>query len=611
MTSSPRNILWIFIWSVCFIAGIIILFDKTGNQLYILLFILISCFCAALILGYEEARDARKSKQIVDKKRAIEIEAQSIEKAAQDTRLKADEMYNSGNSLARQQKFEAALRFYKSAIELNSSKSQYHSNYAATLKRMGRLSEAKSAYQSLIDEFPDYAKGLLELANLYASEKDEEAATHYYTKFIKVYLEFLPELNQVVGGKSDSGPLYSKSSLEEFVLNSIAPLAYSDRYNTFSLFSKAVQESGNSITTMPVITALESLALYSAGIAAGYMNNPEIHDIELQLIGPLETDQAYQATRWYLCINKNQGSASSYGLLVDVFRSSSENKDFQFARLKCGISCSPTMDGDLSNCVILANQHCIAWATESMSISSAYLKGNFVNNLQELETDLGDGDLQRQMDVVSLFNRLNAEHEPIIGASDAFAQQLVNGLVVEAKSIANLGPVAVAEPIAQQGIVNEAKPIAHQAPRGLSQLASYPRSVEAQVGWLGYKQIELRWQIQVDLVFLAHATKDGDKLHIELYSTNPRSQSPMTYVSKSDFNRFKIEMCVLTEISLGAAKALKLLEGVSEIGFRSDDQWMLTHFMRIYTEELPSRIHPKITIFVCKDDETPYVKTSE
>lgn len=353
--------------------------------------------------------------------------------------MEAGLLFNQGNYFASRSEFAEALKSYESAILLDATRDSYYANYAATLKRMGNDEKAILTYQQAIEKFPNYAKGYLELANLFAFIGRTEEALKAYLSFAEVYLETLPSINRSFGGVSDQYPLYPKSSIESYVLYSLASASYANHRIAYSLFSDAVRQSSLQVELMNVNSAMESVAIYLAMRAANYMDIPEIESISVQPISQTKSSDpdGLDCCSWRLSVNNDLGDASSYGMIIEIYRSMEADNAFEYAKIVCGISLlsSPIISCP-SNFIILVNQQRLFWATDSMYASNDDLYGYLLYG-QEYIGKFSSDNLSQFLAVERAIEKME-EREPIVGFSTAFSLNLVNALVGEASRAAEL-----------------------------------------------------------------------------------------------------------------------------------------------------------------------------
>lgn len=162
----------------------------------------------------------------------------------ENLRLKAEELYDEGNSNARIGRFKVALSMYDQAICLDKSNPMYFNNRAATLKRLGRVQDAINQYEQIANKFPEYGKVFLSLGSTYIEIGDEKSAISSYMRFYTAFKEGNFTFNPIIGGVSQV--VQGDDLLKSVFLTSINYLSPKQQNLASQAFKEAITEPKDS-----------------------------------------------------------------------------------------------------------------------------------------------------------------------------------------------------------------------------------------------------------------------------------------------------------------------------------------------------------------------------
>ena len=154
--------------------------------------------------------------------------------------LKAEELYNKGNTNAKSGMFEVALSMYDQAISLDRSNPMYFNNRAATLKRLGRVQDALNQYEQIANEFPEYGKVFLSMGSTNIEIGNYESAVLAYQKFYTAFKEGKFTFNPIFGGVNQA--VQKGNLLQEAFLTSINYLSPKQQNLASQAFKEAITE---------------------------------------------------------------------------------------------------------------------------------------------------------------------------------------------------------------------------------------------------------------------------------------------------------------------------------------------------------------------------------
>ncbi|AFY73528.1 tetratricopeptide repeat protein [Synechococcus sp. PCC 7502] len=282
-------------------------------------------------------------------------------------KAEASNLYNQANVCVSLGDFTRALSYYSQAIALDRNEPTYYNNYASTLKRVGRLSEALQVYTNLTQLFPKYTKASLSLASSYIEAGMNEESISAYKIFLSGYKNGNFVFNPIVGGIDQSKSLFGNNALEIAFLNSINYLNKERKILAIKSYNYALNQLN--ISEFPEIytdIALESIAINNAIISADYENNPEIWHYEVQFLERNAAIGDNFVNVWYLETNKKQGPSSSYSLIITVARDCDYN--YPVLSAECGISSIWELTPPQENLVIYVynfDQPSFQWSNRS------------------------------------------------------------------------------------------------------------------------------------------------------------------------------------------------------------------------------------------------------
>jgi tetratricopeptide (TPR) repeat protein len=78
--------------------------------------------------------------------------------------VEASMLYNTGNQLGREGRFEEALRYYEASLRIDPYQASVYNNMATAYKRMGRLKESEAGYRKALEVDPTYCRAHFRLA---------------------------------------------------------------------------------------------------------------------------------------------------------------------------------------------------------------------------------------------------------------------------------------------------------------------------------------------------------------------------------------------------------------------------------------------------------------
>jgi tetratricopeptide (TPR) repeat protein len=168
------------------------------------------------------------------------VKGESLNMGAQ-LQSEAEQLYNTGNTLAMSGHYQEALKSYDQAIALNKSNPMYFNNRASTLKRLGRMQDALTQYHELIKLRPSYGKAHLSMASTYVELNVYSGAVNSYKRFLLAYKSGLFSFNSIVGGKNQI--VQGKSELETILFSSINYLLPEQQERAIEAFNEAISQS--------------------------------------------------------------------------------------------------------------------------------------------------------------------------------------------------------------------------------------------------------------------------------------------------------------------------------------------------------------------------------
>lgn len=110
------------------------------------------------------------------------IQAQVSEVARQKTLEAAKEYMKSGNLLAGEGKYDAAVKSYRQAIQMDPNSAEAYSLMGSALAQAGKYKEAEEALRKAVSLKPNFAEGYFHLGTFLKSQDKESEAAEAFRK---------------------------------------------------------------------------------------------------------------------------------------------------------------------------------------------------------------------------------------------------------------------------------------------------------------------------------------------------------------------------------------------------------------------------------------------
>ena len=108
--------------------------------------------------------------------------AGTAEVVKQKTDEAAKEYVKSGNLLAGEGKYDAAVKSYQQAIQMNPNSAEAYSLMGSALAQAGKYRDAEEALRKAVSLKPDFAEGYFHLGNFLKSQGKESEAQEAFRK---------------------------------------------------------------------------------------------------------------------------------------------------------------------------------------------------------------------------------------------------------------------------------------------------------------------------------------------------------------------------------------------------------------------------------------------
>ena len=112
----------------------------------------------------------------------IAASAQTSEIVKQKSAEAAKDYMISGNLLAGEGKYEAAIKSYRQAIQMNPNSAETYSLMGSALAQAGNYREAEEALRKAVSLKPNFAEGYYHLGNFLKSQGKESEAQEAFRK---------------------------------------------------------------------------------------------------------------------------------------------------------------------------------------------------------------------------------------------------------------------------------------------------------------------------------------------------------------------------------------------------------------------------------------------
>lgn len=99
---------------------------------------------------------------------------------------KAVELFNEGNELAKDNKFEEAIKKYDASLAINAKDAKTHYQKGIILSKMDKTDDAEKSFNAAIEADPNFDMAYLALAGLLTKKNDYDGAIKNYEKVVEV-----------------------------------------------------------------------------------------------------------------------------------------------------------------------------------------------------------------------------------------------------------------------------------------------------------------------------------------------------------------------------------------------------------------------------------------
>ena len=151
----------------------------------------------------------------------------------------------SGASSAGLKQFDAALKYYKKALEINPDYAEAYYNMGIALKDNGDLDAAIDSYKKALEIKPDYVGAYFNTGNILKDTGDLEAAIDSYKKALEIKPDYAEAYNNVGIALEDKGDLEEAINSYKKALE-IKPDYAEARENLILLLTSYIPQKDNS-----------------------------------------------------------------------------------------------------------------------------------------------------------------------------------------------------------------------------------------------------------------------------------------------------------------------------------------------------------------------------
>ena len=150
----------------------------------------------------------------------------------------------SGASSAGLKQFDAALKYYKKALEINPDYAEAYYNMGIALKDNGDLDAAIDSYKKALEIKPDYVGAYFNTGNILKDTGDLEAAIDSYKKALEIKPDYAEAYNNIGLTLKDKGDLEEAINSYKKALE-IKPDYFEAKENLISLLTSYIPQKDN------------------------------------------------------------------------------------------------------------------------------------------------------------------------------------------------------------------------------------------------------------------------------------------------------------------------------------------------------------------------------